>query len=102
MKTLVVIAHPLPDSLCHALAQVAIKSLTAAGHEVVIENLYDEDFSPVLTKAERQSYCRLPFDASAIAGQFAPCCQCLLSVSKRSAFWCHGLSLVSFKSVSQY
>lgn len=69
MKTLVVIAHPLPDSLCHALAQVAIKSRTASGHEVVIENLYDEDFSPVLTKAERQSYYRLPFDASAIAGQ---------------------------------
>ena len=69
MKTLVVIAHPLPDSLTQALAQVAIKSLTAAGHEVVVENLYDSEFSPVLTEAERQSYYRLPFDASAIAGQ---------------------------------
>lgn len=69
MKTLVVIAHPLSDSLCDALAQTAIKSLTAAGHEIVVENLYDAGFSPVLTAAERQSYYRLPFDASAIAGQ---------------------------------
>ena len=69
MKTLIVIAHPLPDSLCQALAQVAIKSLTAAGHEVMVENLYDAGFSPILTEAERQSYYRLPFDASAIAGQ---------------------------------
>ncbi|UCV08719.1 NAD(P)H-dependent oxidoreductase [Dechloromonas denitrificans] len=69
MNTLVVIAHPLSNSLTQALAQVAIKSLTAAGHEVVVENLYDVGFSPVLTEAERQSYYRLPFDASAIAGQ---------------------------------
>jgi NAD(P)H dehydrogenase (quinone) len=69
MKCLVVIAHPLHDSLCQALAEKAIGSLTAAGHEVMVENLYDEGFSPGLTVAERQSYYRLPFDASALAGQ---------------------------------
>lgn len=69
MKCLVVIAHPLPDSLCQTLAEVAISSLTVAGHEAMVEPLYAEDFFPGLTLAERQSYYRLPFDASAVTGQ---------------------------------
>ena len=44
MKCLVVIAHPLADSLCHALARTAIEALTAAGHEVVVEDLYRSGF----------------------------------------------------------
>lgn len=40
MQVLVVIAHPLESSLCHALARRAIDDLTAAGHQVRVEDLY--------------------------------------------------------------
>lgn len=52
MKCLVVIAHPLADSLCHALARTAIATLMAAGHEVEVEDLCASGFQPALTAAE--------------------------------------------------
>ena len=56
MKCLVMIAHPLHDSLCHALAQHAISTLIAHGHDVVVDDLHAAGFAPALTAAERQSY----------------------------------------------
>ena len=67
MKCLVVVAHPLADSLCAALARDVIEQLAAAGHEVTVEDLYQADFAPALTAAERQTYYRPPFDAAAVA-----------------------------------
>lgn len=67
MKCLVVVAHPLADSLCAALAREVIATLAAAGHEVTVEDLYRAEFAPALTAAERQTYYRPPFDAAAIA-----------------------------------
>lgn len=67
MKCLVVIAHPLTDSLCHSLAKTAIDTLKREGHEVVIEDLYAEGFAPALTEAERRSYYSESFDANAVA-----------------------------------
>src|SRR5690349_17044906 len=64
MKCLVVIAHPDADSLCHSLAQSAIDALVAAGHEVEVEDLYRNGFSPPITLAERRSYYGSPFDTS--------------------------------------
>ncbi|MGB0127847.1 MAG: NAD(P)H-dependent oxidoreductase [Rhodocyclaceae bacterium] len=69
MNCLVVIAHPLPDSLCHTLARVAIGILTAAGHEVAVEDLCKSGFSPALTPRERATYYGGPFDASAVQAQ---------------------------------
>ncbi|MDR2240712.1 MAG: NAD(P)H-dependent oxidoreductase [Zoogloeaceae bacterium] len=69
MKCLVVLAHPLSSSLCGALAKTAIAALNNAGHEVQVENLYEAGFSPALTAAERATYYRPPFDASAIQAQ---------------------------------
>lgn len=69
MKCLVVIAHPVTDSLCRAMAQSAISSLTARGHEVVIEDLYLSGFSPALTVSERRSYYGPAFDSSAVQDQ---------------------------------
>ena len=69
MKCLVVVAHPIADSLCHSLAQAAIQTLTEAGHEVQVENLYEIEFSPSLTVSERQSYYHPPFDTSAVQSQ---------------------------------
>ncbi|MBI4985134.1 MAG: NAD(P)H-dependent oxidoreductase [Rhodocyclales bacterium] len=66
MKCLVVIAHPLRDSLCHALAAKAIAALTAAGHEVLIEDLYRNDFAAALTVAERASYYGPRYDGAAV------------------------------------
>lgn len=69
MKCLVVIAHPLADSLCHTLARSAIESLSAAGHEVVVEDLYRSAFDAALGVAERQSYYGARFDGSAVQEQ---------------------------------
>ncbi|WP_199031214.1 NAD(P)H-dependent oxidoreductase [Ralstonia sp. ASV6] len=66
MKCLVVVAHPITDSLCQSLAQSAIAALTAKGHEVIVEDLYASGFSPTLTLKERDSYYAPSFDAAAI------------------------------------
>ena len=69
MKCLVVVAHPLDDSLCHALAQSAVAALAQAGHEVQVEDLCASGFAPGLTAAERRSYYAGAFDASAVEAQ---------------------------------
>ena len=71
MKCLVVIAHPLADSLCHELARTALATLTAAGHEVEVEDLCAAAFPPALTAAERLSYYGPSFDAAAVQARAA-------------------------------
>lgn len=71
MKCLVVVAHPLPDSLCRSLARFATEQLEAAGHEVVIEDLYGSGFDAALTETERRSYYADAFDASAVTSEAA-------------------------------
>jgi NAD(P)H dehydrogenase (quinone) len=71
MKCLVVVAHPLASSLCHALAARAIDTLTRAGHEVQVEDLYRNAFAPALTAAERASYYGPRYDAGALPGEAA-------------------------------
>ncbi|WP_049623110.1 NAD(P)H-dependent oxidoreductase [Frateuria defendens] len=67
MKCLVVIAHPLPESLCGTLARTAIEALEAAGHTVQTEDLYGTGFAPALTAAERGHYYREPYRSDAQA-----------------------------------
>jgi NAD(P)H dehydrogenase (quinone) len=69
VKCLVVIAHPLKDSLCSALATHAITSLRDAGHAVEVAHLYDQAFAPALTAAERQSYYAAKFDTSNLSSE---------------------------------
>lgn len=69
MKCLVVIAHPVPDSLCQALARRVVAALAAAGHEVMVEDLSGNGFAPALTRAERQGYYQPPRDQSAVQPQ---------------------------------
>lgn len=64
MRCLVVIAHPVPDSLCRALAAQVVAGLVAAGHHVDIEDLYDSGFAPALTTEERNSYYAPAYDGS--------------------------------------
>ncbi len=56
MLALVVIAHPSTDSYCHALAARAVAGLSAAGHEVIVLDLYAMGFRVAMTAAERAAY----------------------------------------------
>jgi putative NADPH-quinone reductase len=69
MECLVVTAHPLPDSLSMALTNRAVARLRTDGHDVVLENLYQEAFDPVLSVPERESYYSPSYDSSQIADQ---------------------------------
>jgi len=64
VNCLLVIAHPLDNSLCHYLAKKAISQLISQGHQVVVKDLYQEGFNPVLTRNERASYYQNQFDHS--------------------------------------
>ena len=66
MKTLVVIAHPNENSLCFTLAQFIVDELKSQGHEVTIENLYGQNFNPVLSPSEREQYYRQSYDMSSV------------------------------------
>ena len=53
MKALIVLAHQKAEgSFCGALARTAAETLTAAGYEVTLKDLYAEHFDPVLTADE--------------------------------------------------
>jgi len=69
MKCLVVTTHPLEDSLCKQLTKHVIKKLEAMDHEVLVEDLYSDNFDPVLSVAERASYYSESYDSSEISEQ---------------------------------
>lgn len=46
MNVFIVYAHPEPTSFNGALKDVAVKTLTAAGHDVVVTDLHAENFDP--------------------------------------------------------
>lgn len=48
MNVLIVFAHPEPKSLNGKLKDVAVETLTAAGHEVKVSDLYAQKFKAVL------------------------------------------------------
>lgn len=52
MNALVILAHPDPGSLNHALAAAASEELAAAGCDVRFHDLYAEAFDPLLPAAE--------------------------------------------------
>lgn len=64
MKCLVVLAHPLENSLCHYLSEETVNHLESKGYEVSVKDLYQERFNPILTKTERASYYKSQFDVS--------------------------------------
>lgn len=56
MRALVVVAHPVAESLTHSAARTAVDGLTTAGHDVTVLDLYAEGFSPAMSPAERAAY----------------------------------------------
>lgn len=52
MKYLVIYSHPNPASFNHAILEEVSKTLKAAGHEVVVRDLYAQNFNPVLSAGD--------------------------------------------------
>lgn len=48
MRVITLLAHPCPGSFNHAIAEKAVHTLEADGHDVVFHDLYEEPFDPVL------------------------------------------------------
>ena len=69
MNILLVKAHPLKSSLCELFTEKAIVCLTSMGHEVTLEDLYQDQFDPLLSIEERASYYKSPYDASGVADE---------------------------------
>lgn len=62
MRILVVLGHPKPGSLNHALADRVVDTLAALGHDVVFHDLYAEKFDPILPPDEAARNAALPAD----------------------------------------
>jgi putative NADPH-quinone reductase len=60
MQTLVVHAHPNPESFNAAIFRLSVQTLRDLGHEVETIDLYSEGFDPVLSFEERQAYLQCP------------------------------------------
>jgi putative NADPH-quinone reductase len=69
VKCLVVIAHPLRESLCGTLAAAAVETLRAAEHDVEVEDLYRNELGASLTVDEQASYYGGPYDSAAVQPQ---------------------------------
>ncbi|PTN31187.1 NAD(P)H-dependent oxidoreductase [Desulfonatronum sp. SC1] len=52
MKILIILGHPDPGSLNHAIAHAVRDDMVNAGHEVLLRDLYMEGFNPVLSAEE--------------------------------------------------
>ncbi len=64
MNCLVVLAHPLTNSLCGYLSKRIISLLKSKGYNVTVKDLYKDKFDPNLSIQERQSYYEAEFDQS--------------------------------------
>jgi NAD(P)H dehydrogenase (quinone) len=59
LRILVVVDHPRPASLTHALAEAFLQGLTAAGHQPSVLDLYGEGFDPRMTPADEPDWADL-------------------------------------------
>lgn len=56
MRVLVVYCHPVPESFCAAVLDVALETIKAKGCEARVIDLYAERFDPVMSVDERRTY----------------------------------------------
>ena len=68
MRVLVVLAHPLEDSLNGRLARMVHDELAGAGHHVTTLDLYREGFDPRLTAEERAGYYETRHEPPSVSG----------------------------------
>ncbi len=52
MKILIILGHPNPNSLNHAIAHAVYDDLKKAGHDVIFHDLYKEKFPPLISTEE--------------------------------------------------
>jgi NAD(P)H dehydrogenase (quinone) len=52
MKHLIVCTHPNPKSFCHAILDTVVSTLIERGDDVVVTDLYEKSFSPVLSASD--------------------------------------------------
>jgi NAD(P)H dehydrogenase (quinone) len=71
MKISVILAHPLPGSFNHAIAQEAVGELARNGHTVMFHDLYREGFDPLLPGAEILAEAALPRVVATHCGEIA-------------------------------
>jgi len=71
VNCLVVLAHPLANSLCRHLSDETIDHLRAKGHDVAVKDLYLEAFDPVVSSSERRSYYEDSFDNSRLQAEIS-------------------------------
>jgi NAD(P)H dehydrogenase (quinone) len=62
MNVLVIVAHPNKKSFNHAIARNCVKELIENGHEAVVDDLYAEQFNPLLPYEEFQRETALPIE----------------------------------------
>ena len=60
MRVSIILAHPDPDSLNHAIARAAEAQLIGDGHDVTFHDLYGEGFDPILPQLEFRRDAALP------------------------------------------
>ena len=59
MNISIILAHPNPGSFNHAIASTAAETLRRDGHQVVLHDLCQEQFPPLLSAAELQKDAKL-------------------------------------------
>ena len=69
MNCLVVNAHPLNQSLSSSMASRVKALLEAAGHAVMLEDLYAQGFEAAMTPDERRSYYQGDYRTQAVSDQ---------------------------------
>jgi NAD(P)H dehydrogenase (quinone) len=52
MKHLVIYTHPNAKSFCHAILDTVVSTLSERGDDVVVSDLYEKNFSPVLAASD--------------------------------------------------
>lgn len=71
MRVLIVLAHPSPASFNHAIAREVANSLTSVGHQVILKDLYAEDFDPLLASGEAARTATLPAPVTQAVAELA-------------------------------
>ena len=59
MNISIILAHPHPESLNHAIASAAAETLRRNGHKVILHNLCQEQFPPLLSAVELRKDAKL-------------------------------------------
>lgn len=67
MRVLVLFAHPVETSFGAALHREVLAGLASGGHEIDDADLYQEQFDPVLSRAERLGYHAIPQNRQPVA-----------------------------------